>query len=113
MLLAAISAAGISVNSISAPSRNKVINSPDQHRSERSIQDTTNPDSLEIKLHIPLFCIEGLEVAKAETSVLPDGKILIGLCNKLFMLNKDRSALWEYRVPQLLYDFVFIPKTGL
>jgi len=113
LLLAEISAAWIYVNSISATSPNKIISSLDQHSSERCSQETPNPDSLEIKLHIPLFCIEGLEGAKAETSVLPDGKMLIGLCNKLFMLNKDRSALWEYRVPQCLLDFVFIPKTGL
>jgi len=113
LLLAEISAAWIYVNSISTTSPNKIISSLDQHPSQRSSQETPNPDSLEIKLQIPLFCIEGLEVAKAKTSVLPDGKILIGLCNKLFMLNRDRSALWEYRVPQLLYDFVFIPNTGL
>ena len=113
LLLAAISAVGIYVNSISAPARNKTINSSDQHPSRRSSQETQNPDTLGIKLPIQFFCIEGLERTKTVTSVLPDGKMLIGLCDTLFMLNTDRSALWEYHVPQLMYDFVFIPKTGL
>ncbi len=30
-----------------------------------------------------------------------------------FMLNTDRSMLWEYHVPQLLLDFEYIPATGL
>jgi len=43
------------------------VNSPDQHPSERSSQETPKPDSLGIKLPIRLFCIEGLESAKAVT----------------------------------------------
>ena len=113
LLLAAISAVGIYVNSISAPARNKLINSSDQLPSERSSQEMPSPDFLGTKLPIKLFCIEGDENAKAVTSVLPDGKILIGLCDTLIMLNTDRSLLWEYHVPQLLYDFAFIPTTGL
>ena len=127
LLLAAISAVWISVNSISTPARNKVINSPAQHASEPERfaiastdlrtairgQETPNPDSIGIKLPIQLFCIEGLEWAKTVTTVLSDGKMLIGLCDRLFTLNTDGSMLWEYRVPQLLLDFVFIPKTGL
>jgi hypothetical protein len=113
LLFAAISAVWISVNSISAPASKIVINSPDQHSSERSGQETPKPDSLGIKLPIQLFCIEGLERGWTVTSVLPDGKMLIGLCDALLMLNSDRSVLWEYHVPQLLLDFAFIPKTGL
>ena len=113
LLLAAISAVGIYVNSISAPARNKVIDSPDQHHSERSSQDRSKPDFLGTKLPVQLFCMEGLESAQTVTSVLPDGKMLIGLCDALLMLNSDRSVLWEYHVPQLLLDFAFIPKTRL
>jgi len=113
LLLAAISAVGICVNSISAPARKIVINSPDQYYSERSSQDTPERDFHGTKLPIKLFCMEGLESVRTVTSVLPDGKMLIGLCDALLMLNSDRSALWEYHVPQVLLDFVFIPKTGL
>jgi hypothetical protein len=113
LLLAAISAGGIYVNSISAPARNKFISSSDQHPSERSSQEAPGTDFLGTKLPVKLFCIEGDENPKTITSILPDGKILIGLCDTLIMLNTDRSLLWEYHVPQLLYDFVFIPKTGL
>ena len=113
LLLAAISAVVIYVNSISAPVRKMVINSPDQNPSERSSQDTPKPDFLGTKLPVRLFCMEGLGNPKTVTSVLPDGKMLIGLCDALLMLSSDRSVLWEHHVPQLLLDFAFIPNTGL
>src|SRR5262249_31013378 len=43
LLLAAISVMRIYVNSISGPARNIAVNSPDQHPSERSGQETPKP----------------------------------------------------------------------
>ncbi|MCI0663375.1 MAG: hypothetical protein L0220_20105 [Acidobacteria bacterium] len=113
LLLTAILAVGIAFNSMSAPARDKFTISTGEHSAERSSQETHEPQLLEIKLSTEPQCLEGRENARAVTNVLPAGRMLIGLCDTLFMLDADRSALWEYRVPQMLIDFVFIPATGL
>jgi hypothetical protein len=66
-----------------------------------------------VKLSIERECFDDYETERSQVSVLPSGQMLVGVCDALCMLDADRKVVWEYHVPQMLFNFVLIPATGL
>ena len=65
------------------------------------------------RLPLKFECAVGDTPDSVESLPLPSGHILIGTCDKLFMLDSQKHVVWEYTVPQLLFDFTYIKATGL
>ena len=105
--------AGTVHSSISAVQKDGTSKTNTQVDSDPNIGKTLKPNSLGMKVSVNYECLDKDATDEANISVLPSGQALVGICDVLFMLDANERLVWEYNVPQMLFDFAFIPSTGL
>jgi hypothetical protein len=65
-----------------------------------------------IKLPLDYKCIEG---ASTPFKVIPfsSGRMLVGVCNTLFMLDSKNRVAWKHAVMPMIIDFAYVESTDL
>ncbi len=100
-------------NTISALPREGTPKTYAQVDSEHNNGKKLKSNSFGTKVSVNYKCLDQDGTDEANISVLPSGQTLVGICDVLFMLDANEKVIWEYNVPQMLFDSTFIPSTGL
>jgi hypothetical protein len=111
ILLTVITLSGALISSVSIFARR---NSRSQESSTgRGQSIKSKGESNGTKLLLKYQCLDEGVPDPVQFLPLPSGSMLAGVCNTLYMLDTQRKVVWEYPVPQMLFDFTFIEATGL
>src|SRR5262249_6550750 len=103
----------VTIAGLTLTARDQTPNSNVAFLREQDNKKSTEPDSFGAELSIEPECLDDDETNEIQDIALPSGQTLVGVCNLLLMLDAEKNVVWQYAVPQMLFDFAYLQSTGL
>lgn len=109
LLLASIFA--VSLTSTSHALQDGVLAKPTISRQDSAPSTDVKPEG--VRLPLKYKCLDEDVLKEAAFTPLTSGRMLIGVCDRVSMLDPHGKVMWQYTVPQMLFDYAYIESSGL